>query len=356
MYCICRTTDGTGKMVCCDKCDEWYHYKCIGVTEDSLKKEYYCPRCLNNSRQCGKPDCFKEARKGSKYCSDECGLALNSFRYEKYFRSKWELLVKGGHSEARVRKINELERLEHEKEEVLERIGRLKVERAELEQTIIVIKERAKTLGAEANQTKEQDNDDSDESQEEENTTSDQSKTFCVICGFEQPADKAFKHWTNCFKKQEGSFVSYLTAPQVLSCSTDEDPVIYCRKMVDKKRGWYCPNIEIVCPAHANWNADKDDICGCPLSVSPELNKDGNYCLKLKTDCTLHYHWDRFRLASKDYERVQAFQQLQKISEDIARTQLSLDDTYGGVVGKMLHNTINHKESDEDQEMVDVSS
>ena len=30
LYCICRTADETN-MICCDKCEEWYHFQCVGI-------------------------------------------------------------------------------------------------------------------------------------------------------------------------------------------------------------------------------------------------------------------------------------------------------------------------------------
>jgi PHD-finger len=30
LYCLCRTTDETD-MIGCDKCDEWYHFNCVGI-------------------------------------------------------------------------------------------------------------------------------------------------------------------------------------------------------------------------------------------------------------------------------------------------------------------------------------
>ena len=33
---------------CCDKCDEWFHGDCIGITKLEAKdiKQYYCRQCL----------------------------------------------------------------------------------------------------------------------------------------------------------------------------------------------------------------------------------------------------------------------------------------------------------------------
>ncbi|KAG2184585.1 hypothetical protein INT43_000494 [Umbelopsis isabellina] len=44
--CICTTqSDDAGPMVQCDRCESWLHLDCVGLNEDSLEEEYYCPRC-----------------------------------------------------------------------------------------------------------------------------------------------------------------------------------------------------------------------------------------------------------------------------------------------------------------------
>ena len=30
LYCICKSTDETN-MICCDSCEEWYHFTCVGI-------------------------------------------------------------------------------------------------------------------------------------------------------------------------------------------------------------------------------------------------------------------------------------------------------------------------------------
>ena len=36
---------------CCDRCDEWFHGDCIGITKLEAKeiKQYYCAQCLGES-------------------------------------------------------------------------------------------------------------------------------------------------------------------------------------------------------------------------------------------------------------------------------------------------------------------
>ncbi|XP_063963770.1 uncharacterized protein LOC129270480 [Lytechinus pictus] len=45
LYCVCRSADGTGEMVSCDRCDEWFHPKCLKLTRLPRSKTWYCPPC-----------------------------------------------------------------------------------------------------------------------------------------------------------------------------------------------------------------------------------------------------------------------------------------------------------------------
>jgi hypothetical protein len=43
-------------MIGCDGCDNWYHLKCLNMTEEELNKDYkdkewYCVNCQNNSNK-----------------------------------------------------------------------------------------------------------------------------------------------------------------------------------------------------------------------------------------------------------------------------------------------------------------
>lgn len=45
LYCICRTPDETN-MICCDRCEEWYHFHCVGIKPEQIaeydNKPFYC--------------------------------------------------------------------------------------------------------------------------------------------------------------------------------------------------------------------------------------------------------------------------------------------------------------------------
>ena len=48
LYCICRTADESN-MIGCDKCEEWYHFGCVGIDISQIldieSYEFTCPRC-----------------------------------------------------------------------------------------------------------------------------------------------------------------------------------------------------------------------------------------------------------------------------------------------------------------------
>ncbi|KAK0429032.1 hypothetical protein QR680_011144 [Steinernema hermaphroditum] len=48
LYCICRGPDVGTEMVKCDMCRDWFHFKCVGFTEQMKKNDFYhCPRCYD---------------------------------------------------------------------------------------------------------------------------------------------------------------------------------------------------------------------------------------------------------------------------------------------------------------------
>lgn len=86
VYCTCRRPDHGGElMVSCDGCDNWFHFKCMGIDPDyrQLIDRFFCKFCewqelgyTKWKRVCRKPGCLNPIRKEqkSKYCSDECGM------------------------------------------------------------------------------------------------------------------------------------------------------------------------------------------------------------------------------------------------------------------------------------------
>ncbi|KAJ6639483.1 hypothetical protein Bhyg_12228, partial [Pseudolycoriella hygida] len=47
---VCSITD-TGDKVCCDSCNLWSHFACVGVTSDIANHEWICDKCQQRTRQ-----------------------------------------------------------------------------------------------------------------------------------------------------------------------------------------------------------------------------------------------------------------------------------------------------------------
>ena len=47
-YCYCKYGE-SGIMINCQKCQNWYHDECLGLTEAVIDNitDYYCPTCLD---------------------------------------------------------------------------------------------------------------------------------------------------------------------------------------------------------------------------------------------------------------------------------------------------------------------
>ncbi|CAD0091918.1 unnamed protein product [Aureobasidium vineae] len=85
LYCLCRRPDTGTFMIGCDGgCDDWFHGKCVNISEKwkSLIDKYICPFCTEKGlgettwkRMCRRTGCGMPAlvNKHSKFCSDRCG-------------------------------------------------------------------------------------------------------------------------------------------------------------------------------------------------------------------------------------------------------------------------------------------
>ncbi|KAH6885359.1 hypothetical protein B0T10DRAFT_93709 [Thelonectria olida] len=83
-YCLCRGPDDHRWMICCEKCEDWFHGECINLSKDigeSLIEKFICPNCTNGNltslykKTCALNSCRKPARLGtgseSVFCSNE---------------------------------------------------------------------------------------------------------------------------------------------------------------------------------------------------------------------------------------------------------------------------------------------
>lgn len=61
LYCICRQKHNKRFMICCDRCEEWFHGDCVGITEargrlmERNGEDYVCPNCTAKKNQVVRP-------------------------------------------------------------------------------------------------------------------------------------------------------------------------------------------------------------------------------------------------------------------------------------------------------------
>ncbi|KAK0136183.1 Death-inducer obliterator 1 [Merluccius polli] len=61
LYCICRQKHNKRFMICCDRCEEWFHGDCVGITEargrlmERNGEDYVCPNCTARKSQLLRP-------------------------------------------------------------------------------------------------------------------------------------------------------------------------------------------------------------------------------------------------------------------------------------------------------------
>ncbi|XP_043107441.1 death-inducer obliterator 1 isoform X4 [Puntigrus tetrazona] len=60
LYCICRQKHNKRFMICCDRCEEWFHGDCVGISEargrlmERNGEDYVCPNCYTQKGQFSK--------------------------------------------------------------------------------------------------------------------------------------------------------------------------------------------------------------------------------------------------------------------------------------------------------------
>jgi hypothetical protein len=66
LWCICKQPHNNRFMICCDKCEEWFHGTCVNVTKNMGKEmekqdiKWHCPNCKMNSSGLVKKDPTKK--------------------------------------------------------------------------------------------------------------------------------------------------------------------------------------------------------------------------------------------------------------------------------------------------------
>lgn len=156
--------------------------------KDKSKKDDKDSEKEEQVKQCLGPECINAAVKNSKYCSDECGLALGRKRIIEILPSKIEQWKKIP-SKADEANQRELEKIRNEFIETRQAIEELDRKKRELNEIIAHSKEVKPMTEEECN--------------EQECEIDGELSMYCVTCGHEVSYKNAARHMERCFNKFE---------------------------------------------------------------------------------------------------------------------------------------------------------
>ena len=69
-FCICRQPENGAHMLCCDFCDRWYHYACVGLPKD-IKLEKVKYKCIGCAIRDGKFQAISQTTNNDKKSQDD---------------------------------------------------------------------------------------------------------------------------------------------------------------------------------------------------------------------------------------------------------------------------------------------
>jgi len=60
-FCVCHQPDDGTPMVCCSVCDEWYHFRCVKLSEEKASElqTYVCPTCTESTGRRTVSECHR---------------------------------------------------------------------------------------------------------------------------------------------------------------------------------------------------------------------------------------------------------------------------------------------------------
>jgi len=274
-------------------------------------------------RQCQQMECTKCARVGSKYCSDQCGLSVASFRiYQTLPERIREWNLTGCMAEQKNRK--ELERIRDDLQKAKQRLEQLDKQTEELEK--VISKGKSMTI------IEHKSEDSSDEDEESHRGGS----INCISCGKDVPARTAMRHMETCFNKFESQ-----TSFGSMYKTKIEGYQMFC-DFYNPQTGTYCKRLRVICPEHTKDNKHQDtEVCGFPIKKNV-FKDSGEFCRLSRKECNDHFCWEKLMRAELDMDRVRQWLKLDELLEKERQEKESMSRR-AGVLNLLLHSTYNHE-------------
>uniref|UniRef100_A0A1I7YJE2 CXXC-type zinc finger protein 1 n=1 Tax=Steinernema glaseri TaxID=37863 RepID=A0A1I7YJE2_9BILA len=286
------------------------------------------------AEECWGPQCGEMRRPSSKYCSDECGIALAELRLRKYLPGLIDEYWRNP-------PLNYIE-AEKRIKEIDEEGDRLKLKIKDLTEYAEILDEWNRTL-----QQMPVDED------YEPPSTGDDFVFPCQMCSADVSVKGLIKHLERCFIRVEKqmSFGSAAKYPQ-------NPHNIFCEEY-NKTNNTYCKRLRIGCPEHYKPTKDDEDvICGCPkiwwsvpslsvddLFVSREQLLADGYCRDNRKHCDAHRRWDQYASALIDVERARNLYRADELVEQ--RRLVTIEQNHRGCVVELMTNFTKKVDSDD---------
>ena len=270
-------------------------------------------------KQCYGPGCIEVARKGSKYCSESCGLKLAENRIMEILPGR----ISMWHQNPSVSddlSLKQLNKIHADQEAAKKKLEELEQRSLDLDQLI----EKSKlTEGF-------QDEDEEEEYLSQEDDAADLS-VYCVTCGHEVNNRSAMTHMKRCWMKHE----SQTSLGALFKTKIDN---LFC-DAYNPHQKTYCKRLRVLCPEHSkDPKIGDEEVCGYPL-VTDVFTETGTFCRVFKKNCKRHHGWEKMRRALIDMERVQQWLRIDDLFEKEQRVRCALRNR-GGLLGLLLHKTI----------------
>lgn len=264
----------------------------------------------NSLKQCYGPGCTRASRKGSKYCSDECGITLAKHRILEILPHRiqqWNRTPSAA-DELSYKKLANVRAKMHDIEKKLE----------EVEIKIIKLIKSISQSKNPANHFVELPCDDST------------APMDCMLCGIEVPSKFIERHLEQCYIRHEKK-----VATDDKMKPSDEKWNIFCNQKIAKNL--WCKKMKVLCPLHYENSRKVDEVCGYYLGKENGIDR---YCGNKNRMCN-HLNWEELHRATLDLEKLNLLLKFQDLKEEEENIRKEMSRR-GDVLSLMCNFTIEH--------------
>ncbi|CAJ0604156.1 unnamed protein product [Cylicocyclus nassatus] len=274
-------------------------------------------------RQCIEPDCVKQARDNSKYCSDECGIKLAKRRLltllpqkvEEYYREQ---------PESERRTLEELRAID-------QKIGQIQKQTDTMLNYVRIIQKYVTAMKSTTSVSYDEPGDVD-------------FMVNCTVCGMETNGRQLPKHVERCFVRTEKQ-TSFGT-PTPAAFNPDN---LFC-EAYNKANNTYCKRVRVICAEHYKGELENElQICAYPKAWAegksltfaemfehgPDLLRDQGFCCAPRKECAQHHRWVQALVGTIECERMNLLTRLDELLE--RRRIVSVGCTTRGDVISLLN-------------------